>query len=164
MLYIFLGGQILVSFQGVSGWFNASSLFEYYPPPKVRGVSPNIGLRAGGASVTVFAQGFYDKPEIKCRIGEVESDGVVSDGIYTHIPESVVHRFPNADSAVVCMAPAALCTPLPCSVPVKVSINGREEEFHPDDPPQFYWHDPIAAVGMEPTAGPASGGTLVDLT
>ena len=76
-----------VSFEGVAGWSNATSLFEYYPPPKVRhhptpytlhptsytlhpasctlhpkpytlqqvrGVAPNIGLRAGGASITVL--------------------------------------------------------------------------------------------------------------
>lgn len=58
---------VQVSFQGVSGWFNASSLFEYYPPPKVRGVSPNIGLRAGGASVTVHPKLPHGNDVLVCK-------------------------------------------------------------------------------------------------
>ena len=73
----------------------------------------------------MYAEGFYAKPEITCLIGEVESVGVYSEIFTGDI------RFPAADSTVVCTVPAAACTPLPCSAPVRISLNGKPSTLKP---------------------------------
>jgi len=76
-------------------------------------------------------------------------------------------RFAGADSAVVCAAPAAACSALPCSAPVRVSLNGQAAEFYPDLRTKaelpFTWHAAVTLEALDPSAGPAAGGTVVDV-
>jgi hypothetical protein len=105
----------------------------------------------------VLARGFLDKAEARCRFGAREVPGTFA----TVAPGD--RRFAGADSAVVCAAPAAACRALPCSAPVRVSLNGQPAEFYPAAELPFTWHEPVRLEALDPSAGPAAGGTVVDL-
>eukprot|EP00163_Fabomonas_tropica_P008375 TRINITY_DN17_c0_g4_i1.p1 TRINITY_DN17_c0_g4~~TRINITY_DN17_c0_g4_i1.p1 ORF type:complete len:4695 (+),score=879.62 TRINITY_DN17_c0_g4_i1:301-14385(+) len=129
-----------VSVDGGNTWTNGSVVtFTYEETLALLAINPQRGPAAGGTLVTMTGTDFPNTPSLSCRIGT------------TIIPASY-----TSSSQLTCTTPAGTAG----QAPVDISSNGEDwtSSFK-----TFQYDDVLSIISVEPTSGPAAGGTVVTL-
>lgn len=127
--------------------YHSEAKFQYHSNPTVSFIEPLFGTIEGGASVSVYGNGFNKKFSLymQCRFG-VNTLPVQA----TYVNES----------KIICVSPSAAETvSVGESVTVFVSLNGRD--FVMGDESVFTYLPGIHVLSVEPMLGSVSGGTLL---
>ena len=158
--------EVLINGQQYS---RTGAQFTYFPPPVVSWVLPTNGPVGGGTMVLVAGLGhFKNDGQLFCRF----NDTVVPATFFsTHAPALAKagasggqRRAPPAlpvgatlshGAGVLCRTPS---WPTAAAVPIALSFNAQQ---YTETGAAFDFYEPPRVISLEPTAGPAEGGTRV---
>lgn len=128
-------------------FMDAGLEFTYQPQTTVLSVSPRSGSIHGGTQVSVYGAGFVNSTEIACRLGER-----VGEAQYVN-PTLVLCRSPGTE--VMTQNNGA------SSVSVSIANNGQDFTRSEDSAAMFEYFPLFEILSVEPTGGPATGGTIL---
>ena len=139
--------SVSVSLDGGVSYFNSTKTYEYYPLLKVEDFNPQLGVDAGGTSVTIRTSGTRNVSGVTCRFGAKT------------VPGTIASNSASGDGVLKCISPPHA----EGLVQFAVSLNGQDDEFALAKE-SYRFHRPLVAKAIWPTAGPIAGGTTVTLT
>jgi hypothetical protein len=133
---------VVTSPNGSSAIGTADQFLYFFPVPIVTGISPNAGPIAGGSSIIITGFGFIGATAVS--FGNTRSPSVTVD----------------TDTQVTAISP-----PANASGAVHVIVTTPGTTSAPTSADQFNYFLPAPAVtAINPTSGPAAGGTTVTVT
>ena len=118
-------------------------VFTYTGDPEVFSLEPTRGPLAGSTKITVFGVNFQNTPDLVCKFGG---------GL--DIAASFIGPF-----RISCLSPAS-----GVAAPLALEVRSTAAGAYSTSGVQFSYDDPIAVTALSPDKGPASGGTVVELT
>jgi hypothetical protein len=130
-----------VSGSGALAWTTGGVEFAYTALPRVHAVAPAFGPEHGATRVEVSGDGFVPSAGLTCRFG-------------CGTPVRAQWR---SRSRVFCQPPASALAG--ANVSVEVSTNGQQ--FSTGGTALFEYEPAAQLLSIQPTEGPAAGGTLV---
>ena len=113
------------------------NIFYYYKPPHLFDVSPRLGPLKGGNTVTVTGTNFQDTDEVRCKFGNI-----VTDGHY------------QSASEITCVVPPGI-------EPGWVDLKIAQKASMWSSPVKFLYYETPAIESIEPTCGPDFGYTQI---
>ena len=138
--------DVFVSLNGQDFVNDGSVVFTFQPVVKILSLSPSEGPKTGGTDVVVnglgFPQDFLQSSRVQCKFDDIVVDAALSDSN-------------EGDFVITCTSPS-----VSDSGNVKVEVTNNAHDFTSQSM-FFRYHDPLFVTQVEPSVGPASGGSEV---
>ena len=133
---------------------NNDATFEWINPIVIESFYPKHGKINGGTFVVIFASNLRNSTLTMCRWNILED----TTNAATNVTTQVEYVYPNA---VGCYTPnmTAYTTLTSYEQNVSISLSNNDQEFYKFNGYQFHYDAIISIDSIEPTVGPALGGT-----